>query len=545
MPVIRRQRKLQSAGRYDVAAPPPIQPLAEAATRSELREGAPRARKRAVLVAHGMGQQMPFETLVAVAEALEKIDSARRAEHGLLPAPDHAATSVQVGDQRLQRLELTLRGKDAEHAVHVYEAYWAPLTEGRVDLRDVVAFLIEAGWHGIRNGRNPFRRWAFAKVRDFEIPRSHVTHLLIALLVVVSLVVINATIASVTMAAPFLDEHKPWLTPEFFAELSAVFNLELGAGVSFGVLLWLSCVLKKAAAARPLNVAARFTFWTFVWVTLASALALGGLFTIHGVGGECLAQTAVVRGFLRAALAGPTWLRFCLWPVVIALSAGVRVVLVQFVGDVAAYVSSHKLDRFDELRNAIRERVHGVVRAIYALPAADGSGYEYDEVAIVGHSLGSVVVYDGLNRLLNDDALYRGSSADPARGQRPLDVQKRTCLLLTFGSPLDKTAFVFGNRGDKYVHEGREALAASVQPLIQDVRYRTFPWVNVYSQNDIVSGCLYLYDVPPEDPDQPTTAPGIPIDNRHDDRASTWLMAHVEYWQTDVVWECLYQAVAP
>ena len=44
----------------------------------------------------------------------------------------------------------------------------------------------------------------------------------------------------------------------------------------------------------------------------------------------------------------------------------------------------------------------------------------------VGHSLGSVIAYDALNRLLRDDA-----AASVA-----LEVKKRTKLLLTFGSPL-------------------------------------------------------------------------------------------------------------
>jgi hypothetical protein len=45
-------------------------PVRAAAAVSAISAQAPR--KRAVLVAHGMGQQMPFKTLVDVAEALEQ-----------------------------------------------------------------------------------------------------------------------------------------------------------------------------------------------------------------------------------------------------------------------------------------------------------------------------------------------------------------------------------------------------------------------------------------------------------------------------------------
>ena len=68
------------------------------------------------------------------------------------------ARTVELGDERLQRLELKLTGKSgAEREVHVYEAYWAPLTEGHVKLRDVAAFLPDrlldgrhAGWGDAR-----------------------------------------------------------------------------------------------------------------------------------------------------------------------------------------------------------------------------------------------------------------------------------------------------------------------------------------------------------------------------------------------------------
>ena len=51
----------------------------------------------------------------------------------------------------------------------------------------------------------------------------------------------------------------------------------------------------------------------------------------------------------------------------------------------------------------------------------------------VGRSLGSVIVYDVLNRLVNEDEAIGCS----------LKVVARTPLLLTFGSPLDRTAFLF------------------------------------------------------------------------------------------------------
>src|SRR5438309_1435261 len=91
----------------------------------------------AILVAHGMGQQVPFQTLDDVAEGLLAEDRKRR---GVVSQP--VARTVRLGDERLQRLEMKLGGHSgAERDVHVYEAYWAPLTEGQIKLRDVTRFL--------------------------------------------------------------------------------------------------------------------------------------------------------------------------------------------------------------------------------------------------------------------------------------------------------------------------------------------------------------------------------------------------------------------
>jgi hypothetical protein len=137
-------------------------------------------------------------------------------------------------------------------------------------------------------------------------------------------------------------------------------------------------------------------------------------------------------------------------------------------------------------------------------------------VVLVGHSLGSVVTYDVLNGLINEDELHRTSTGPPQR------VAERTRMLLTFGSPLDKTAFLFASQTHR-LKEGREALATTVQPLIQDYAFRHLRWVNIYSPWDIISGALNYYDT-----HNKPVPPGV--DNRADPEATTLLAAHVEYW---------------
>jgi hypothetical protein len=201
------------------------------------------------------------------------------------------------------------------------------------------------------------------------------------------------------------------------------------------------------------------------------------------------------------------------WVVVLLLSGGVRRFLVQYLGDVAVYVESHTVDRFAELRTRIRECVSHRARAVYAATGQEA----YAGVVVVGHSLGSVVSYDVLNQLLCEDAIDRQA------GRPTRDVARRTPLFLTFGSPLDKTAFIFAIQ-HRRTTQAREALAASSQPMLQDYAWRPERWVNIYSPWDIISGALEYYDLPGASDRRQVT-------NEKDPDATTLLMAHVEYWE--------------
>ena len=208
------------------------------------------------------------------------------------------------------------------------------------------------------------------------------------------------------------------------------------------------------------------------------------------------------------------------WVALLVVSAILRGVMIQFPGDVAAYISTHTLDRFQEIRTRIKERVGTVAKAIY-------SSNDYEGVVWVGHSLGSVVVYDALNTLIMDDEL----------AGRPGRAVERTKLLLTFGSPLDKIAFIFASQWVQAT-ESREALAASFQPLVLDYdRFRSIPWINIWSPADIVSGDLDFYD-------DLSKSRGREVQNMVDTRATTPLLAHIEYWQNRLLYQRIYEGVA-
>jgi hypothetical protein len=257
------------------------------------------------------------------------------------------------------------------------------------------------------------------------------------------------------------------------------------------------------------------------WLTLAVVV----VFAVLVVGIVALIRRCLP---LVSANAGMATIRHGLaWPLLIVASAYIRTVLVQYLGDVAIYVMPYKLDAFNDLRKEIKETVYKVAHAVYALKDKESRAPQYDRVIVLGHSLGSVIAYDALNRLIQEDRAVAPADA--------LDVVGRTPLFLTFGSPLDKTAFIFGAQGHGTT-EAREALAASVQPMIQDYAYRPKQWINIYSPWDIISGYLDLYDLPGSDDPKK-------VDNLKDTEATTLLMAHTEYWGDRLLVQTLYDAI--
>lgn len=151
----------------------------------------------------------------------------------------------------------------------------------------------------------------------------------------------------------------------------------------------------------------------------------------------------------------------------------------------------------------------------------------YGHVVLVGHSLGSVISYDTLNTMINADAYTGGKLA----------VIPRTEKLVTFGSPLNKIAFILASNLNKRT-ASRAALAATSQPLILSYAgARQIPWSNVYSPLDIISGSLTFYDYPnkPKDPNA--------IRNEIDPHAIVPLVAHVEYWENSLVWDFVREGI--
>jgi hypothetical protein len=168
-----------------------------------------------------------------------------------------------------------------------------------------------------------------------------------------------------------------------------------------------------------------------------------------------------------------------------------------FMGDVVRYLDMDPRSKYYEIRQKI---INGAVDELCALMQDD-----YDQIIIAGHSLGSVIAYDALNRIILQ--INAGkidiTNADKIKG------------LVTFGSPLDKIAFFFREFiasekqiqrkiiADMHTFRTRSLLETTVDIKDPDPFY-VLPevrWLNFWHPKDLISGKLDLYDlsaVPPK-----------------------------------------------
>jgi hypothetical protein len=200
------------------------------------------------------------------------------------------------------------------------------------------------------------------------------------------------------------------------------------------------------------------------------------------------------------------------------------------MGDLAIYNTSDEKSEFNLIRRKI---LNGAVQVLQGLiqptddPEVDNmySCWEYDRVIVAGHSLGSEIGYDAINRINalvtlgeikgcnREGVLQRTFSA--VTGARPSRINELIAGFLTFGSPLDKVAFFlrdqapknqilreqiltdfYGFRQKIWAKGYTKELANGQRLQLTDPLPRFFegiPWRNYFDQNDPVSGSLDFY----------------------------------------------------
>jgi hypothetical protein len=562
-----------------------------------------------------MGQQLPFETLDSLAEGIMRVAQPLPGKDDFEPR----ARTVQIGDQTIQRVELDVFAKNRQFELHLYEGYWAPVTEGKVNLTDVISFLLDGTFRGLLNTIKTFKRAMFDQVVDVKIHKRAGAEISLSLVALVSLILLNTVILAAGASKYGLTGRKFPEIADNWVVLSAIASCLSALVISFGLILFFAELSRPAETPRWIISLVRFAHipalfdsinrWTkrticiTVWIafalTLLSVIAVSILLALFAVysnrkisaADPIFPQLQALSGLLVAAavmlalfVTGlreilrtsgvdlwsvssytpyffsslalfilaffgpiaiasrwidlslihgrlPGWVSrpFWVWPFLLLLSYLVRELMIQYIGDVAAYITPNKLDRFNKIRRKIKEIALDSASAVYL--ARENGKFLYDKVAVVGHSLGSVIAYDTLNALLNAEAL----------SVTKLDIAQRTCIFETFGSPLDKIAFFFTMQGKNAFHI-REQLAETVQPLILSYHFRPFRWINIYSPNDIISGKVELYDLPLQG--QPSAIQKLIRRHRvrrfPDPDAIVPLVAHVSYWKNSAVWRKLY-----
>jgi hypothetical protein len=463
----------------------------------------------AVLVFHGMGQQVRFETLSDLASTI--LDEAEARGGTVTGVHIRLAPRGDAPGEFLARAEIAWADENGgRHEAHVYEAYWAPLTEGKVGYWDTIRFLLGAGWNGLRcsllSGKWSFDRWVFGGFKSMAVTRGTPLALVLVLLM------LGFTVAVIAMGAAAL------------------------AAIAKSVASPFSCGLWRTI------LDTMYAQITVPWVCAGNWLQS----LLHG--GAPLGKMA------EASQQQPWWvylLTTAAWLALVGLAFFLRYFLVEYVGDVAGYLAAYKASKFDELRGAIQKVGLDAARLVYygskpgpdaAKPPAEASVPswipDYENIVLVGHSLGTVLAYDTLNAIFN----MENTGNPPGAPNRAVE---RTRALITFGSPLDKTAFIFRAQFNRDTQVGRlrEMMACAIQPLITDYAFRHDParplpgprWINLWSPLDVVSGSLGYYDDPAQAP-----SPASLVENITDPACTIPFYAHVQYWNGKLLRRTVY-----
>lgn len=438
----------------------------------------------AALIIHGIGEQNPYEALDAFGRGLAGYF---RVQKGQL---EHRLAHRDGVAHSMVRMPLSARADAPADDLDLYELYWAPMVQGRISVRQVLAWIIRTSftplraiaqqWEVLSQESDARRRQGWMVVR--EILR---TAGLLAL--------------ALLIAAPFVIAalERRALTDAGKAVLGVLAHIEHPLALIVWVVLVVFALsilwgLRRALPRRGerLDIEEE-SERTWRWWWAVAALLLLGLAWLLALRRE-LGVLAVVAEIV-GALWGP--------PLVTVATATLALILtrplVKYLGDVTLYVTADENSAFFRTRAEILKASSDRLRMLLT---DDG----YRAVYVAGHSLGSVIAYDTINRLI------REVIAEPAGGKLTLDQLRRLRGLLTFGSPLDKVNYFFRIEVDR-----NQAIRAQALSLLHGFRKKSsgrsygnltfatpkfddlpeFRWLNVYSRSDFVSGRLDFYRV--------------------------------------------------
>ncbi|UWZ84398.1 hypothetical protein [Occallatibacter riparius] len=224
----------------------------------------------------------------------------------------------------------------------------------------------------------------------------------------------------------------------------------------------------------------------------------------------------------------------------LGFAALVRLLFVDFIGDVAIYTNLNQRSANFATRAQILEECSHALTSLYLDLRGElhDSGEDFT-IVIAAHSLGTVIAYDTLNDLFNR---ARISAPPVGNGDAPpnfpvasMEICSHLGGLLTFGSPLNKTYYFFRDQSAAEelvraqlidgLHSFRLAtparnLATPVAPVhvpkTLEVLAKRLPWINFWASSDIVSGKLFFYES---------------IEQYHRPYVVPFPLSHLRYWR--------------
>ena len=238
-------------------------------------------------------------------------------------------------------------------------------------------------------------------------------------------------------------------------------------------------------------------------------------------------------------------------------------------GDVVLYTTTDQKSRYYAVRRKILDGAVEKVRSLFT----QVEPVEYENIIIVGHSLGSVVAYDTINRINHELNVGTMKSEDTNRKNvSSEDFAVKLKGLVTFGSPLDKIAFFLRDRAGKHqpikeqiqdnFHSFRakdwhpkDELYKSMK-LENDIkRYLDdIVWLNFFEPNDPIAGHLdfYLVDYRLDDKlrksdlvqeDGKRAEPDFTGNIELETNQKTPWGAHTAYWTCKEMYERIYDQI--
>lgn len=185
------------------------------------------------------------------------------------------------------------------------------------------------------------------------------------------------------------------------------------------------------------------------------------------------------------------------------------------IGDIVVYNDPNPRSDNQTIRKEILNCCVKAIRYLLEPEAAatdEDPVYKYDKVIIAGHSLGSQISFDAINRLTHQINLNEldgyNAAGDRLFGDK-MNVSTVLDTFITFGSPLDKTAFFFREESNESEYVKRDILenfhcfkqkkwdkVKAVKPITSDLVkvFENISWINYYDQYDYVSGSLDYYE---------------------------------------------------